>query len=567
MEDIRSSLKEIYRKSFYKEPYNYQIDTIESIIDKLKEGGKRFFIMAPTGTGKSVMTILLAKYLVKHSPKGVLILTFHRALEDQFKQMLSSKNNTERQYVIKDNCKDHNIFVSTIHKLLRVCRGDNDLDVKNFNDRFEYIIADEFHDYNVKLFREFLNKLDVKIVTFSSVLKVTNDYDGTIPLIETNEMLSFSKTEIAQSSQEELISVKEQFAYFRTSIERERKDKEEIKYQYEKLIDFHSKEKNEIIKEYESERNKLENQLRQYESVIVSLTNSFKQVSNEINELKKDINNGVERLSDEIRKVGESINTVIITLSMLQEDVLSKINNSGIEKEIVYHDFSEALMKKIIDTVESKKDARYNIEKDNLVAIFGKHNWNKLSFESKEYLITSRIVFNNLLAYEHQVDFSPACIPLTKALEKELFIHIFMNFKSFCKSQLIPVRDWPDGLTYFDNKKSAYDELNNNKFTLGSTPFIVGGKDDNHRPKRAKSSRSVFVRYCNEHLFRKDLKLDDVTLNNYINGFEKDVSVITNKYRNQAAHKDEIKLKDAEECYNYIVAITKVLVTFIDKIS
>lgn len=61
--------------------------------------------------------------------------------------------------------------------------------------------------------------------------------------------------------------------------------------------------------------------------------------------------------------------------------------------------------------------------------------------------------------------------------------------------------------------------------------------------------------------------MDDFSLNKYLGKFGDDIEFITKRYRNRAAHKDEIKIDDAKDCYNYIVAVTKVLVNFIDKLA
>ena len=628
MEDVRLELTGIYRKYLNKEPNNFHVDALEDIIKNFACGENRLTIMAPPGSGKSSMILVLAKYLSKKNGKDILILTSHKPIRLQFEKLLEEINSRDTS---QKEFKTDNIKVLTVHEWL------NDQADERLSKNYEYIIADGFQDYDVKKCRAVFELLGAKTLTFSSwyedlktkspilcracpikhVKKKKNlidriiqsihsffgnesteeasfehkstdtvsfgheldesvSFDGVIPVIKLNNMLSINNAEIQNSNVDELASVKKQLEQFRYAFEREKEEKEKLMNELEKTR--YEKQKVDLLIRDIEEKSKLVMDLGNYQLMCSSLTHSLEEINNKMQSMHERIetiehvtvktNNNVDQINQEVKDIRREMKKVISILGPLQDEVSKQLaNRNEEEREKIYHSFSDDLMKSIVNTIELEKDVRYNTEKDNLIAIFGLNNWSKLSPQSSQYLITSRIVFDNMRSYEHQIDFSPACIPITKAFENELFIHLFHKFKVFCKEKRIPSRDWPDGLTHYNAKNKTYYELFDDKFTLGSTAFIIGGKTDGSRPTSAVTGRSIFLRYCKETLFRNDLDLDDSALNQYLDNFESDIETITRKYRNQAAHRDGIKLNDAEACYNYIISVTKVMVNFIEKVN
>lgn len=549
MQQIRNTLADIFAKCFSLEADRFQLDALEDIVKKFNSGSKRLMTIAPVGSGKTTMSLVLAKYLLSDSIKGVLILTFNKNSEMHIKHILAEK----------DDFSGKNIEVSTAYRMMHEYADKEDKYLDDLKNRFDVIIADDFHDYDVKKYRDFFNNLNLKLITFSSPDNQIVRYEGTIPVIELKEMLGFNEIEFQLSGIEELLSVKSQVNYYRIQLQKEREESREWQQKYLNEAALFEKQRSEIISEHVKERARFENELGQKDKMIEALTNTITQLTvamnsingsitklgDDVSGVRNDINSGIERLSGEIHDAFEKISGLIAELGKLQQETSNKISRCSMnenEEERIYHEFSNTLMKKIDETVQAKQDVRYNIEKDNLIAVFGKSNWNKLSPESIEYLITSRIIFNNMLPYEKQIDFSPACIPLTKALERETFIHLFDEFKTFCRQRKIPMESWPHGLTYYNRNKGAYYELKDDKFSLGSVPYIIGVKEDNSRPRSKISCRDICIQYWKESLFRKDLLMDDFSLNKYLGKFGDDIEFITKRYRNRAAHKDEIKI-------------------------
>lgn len=314
----------------------------------------------------------------------------------------------------------------------------------------------------------------------------------------------------------------------------------------------------------------LDEKIETYTQIIVQGQEEIKHGVNEVNysvlvqdqkidNLQHGLKDGVDQIREDIqvdgkqtRKVvkdeAEKTREILNALVQLRNEVsneLKKHQTNIEEQEKIYHDFSEALINKVIETMDARSDIKYgDVEKD-LIGIFG-DSWEKLSTDSKDYLITSRIVYNNTHTY--QIDFSPVCIPLTKALERELYNYFFDKFKQYCATNEVKEHMFPSGI-----KRT---------FTLGSIPYIFGSKT----AEGSSPYNRVFVRYCSV-LFKSTIFKSEFELVNYLRKFEIDISRITNDYRNQAAHKDKIGKIQAEKCYNYLISVEKVLVNFMTKLA
>ncbi|USL27993.1 hypothetical protein [Priestia megaterium] len=246
---------------------------------------------------------------------------------------------------------------------------------------------------------------------------------------------------------------------------------------------------------------------------------------------------------------------VISYVEDLRKKYLEKLDNASSEEE--YNSLRDQLITEIANLINKDinkviYEGIYKDKEKKLTKIFnGEANWLRLDVNTRDLLISGEIVFEHLINLGDKVDYSAAVIPLTKALENELYIYFHKEIEDYCvaNSQTVPtvVRE-------VNNPN-----LQNKFFSLGSIHFYLKNTEYHHiaikyLPKEFKGN------YIKPYSFSRNGK--PIT-----NSFSNDVYHIKEQYRNKVAHKDGIDKETAENCRDYMLLIEKVLWKFInDKI-
>lgn len=568
MNNTAIDLYKIFRNSLALEPRKSQINLLETIISSLNSEEKKLIAFAPQGSGKPIMIAVLAEYLLQKGAESILILTNSMARKECIEKFVEKA----------PSINFSNTYIINVQRLLSKWKSEKFKD-ENLRDKYDYIITEDIENYDAAVYKEIMDNMASRLISFSS-LKYSSNYEGAIPVLKTRELNNYNLSEISRISQQEARSIMRQLEEYKNLVDKELEEKRFYKDQFEKLLLNSEREKEIINESYRRQITELDKELNNYKRELelykerynnqksmaealneaIALLNTS--MSKQIGELRKDLNTGVERISSEIKVLYEEIKNLSNVLVKLQEETIEKImqikSNDEHEEESIYHNFSNELMNKINTLIDNEKNSKYDEVKENLINIFGKRNWEKLSAQSREYLITSRIIYHNMKSYEHQIDFSPVCIPITKSLERELFIYIFDRFKKYCNDKSIDHRDRPSGIVFYDKDKNTYEDLRDKNFSLGKISYFFG---------KSYKERKVFEKYAKEELFHEKAFYNDAKMSMYLRELETDVNNITVRYRNQAAHKDQIGIKEAEKCYEYIISVTKVLVNFISKLK
>lgn len=311
-------------------------------------------------------------------------------------------------------------------------------------------------------------------------------------------------------------------------------------------------------------------ELEAREALNIELLNYVKGIKGTLeqtNEKLKIIDHEVK----EVRNMVKDIYNMMQDLHNIQDKMLVKLNNlnSEAEKEEVYKKLSDNIWELINEKYEINVKNRYDEIEKNYEEKFTTNGWQKLDDSTRRFLITSKVVYYDLKQHDDVIDFSPCCIALTKALEREIFLNVFYKMKQyFMSDRNCDLRYLPDGLVY--NNRGLYNYKFDDKFTLGSVPYLLATSFervnliDEVTKNKKKASVNDFINNC---LFKKNSFVNNKEAEDYINNFSYKVQEITKNYRNESAHKDKVERTKAESCYKLIISTDKILIEFINKLK
>lgn len=278
----------------------------------------------------------------------------------------------------------------------------------------------------------------------------------------------------------------------------------------------------------------------------------------EIQEMKKSVQNTerntLDMMStlDEIRQEIKNISLQINSFQSLTEKQIRYAETED-EKNRLIAAFADECAERIVNqTNDSNLDNLHAEEKSKLIESLGDEAWNKLSENSKTFLISSKLMFHNLKDITEIIDYSGVCILVTKALEVEMHKRFFEEYLDYLFNKFRNnFSKYPTGLLH--NRKPMRPE----KFNLGSLAYILclrfGKYDKNEDRLRNKQ---ILIEYCKDRLFKESEKnMIEEKIEEYAKAIEK----IREKFRNPSAHTNKIQKIDAEECFNIVLDVEKLL--------
>lgn len=179
-----------------------------------------------------------------------------------------------------------------------------------------------------------------------------------------------------------------------------------------------------------------------------------------------------------------------------------------------------------------------NEKKRMLIDLFSE-TWTKLQDESKKFLLTTEVVYDSIKGNKY-IDYSPACLPLTKALERELFINLVAVSQDYCRENIGPDRKkWPGPL------RQKY--------------FMLGQLSQIYQNKKAREILKNSIKLkCKENTLDQECNLEKL-----IKGSQH----IKDEFRNKIAHMEEISLAIAQDCRKYILLKEKFLIEFMNMLK
>ena len=547
----------IMRQSPYSEYKVYKKEEFEDIheINKLLEdyseqlklisGEKKFYYTFLGSTISEVMVKLLLKKEGHYNPNKHHL--FYESIETLYEQS-----------IIPQECRN---FLHLIRKYRNeFIHGEKQSDkiVLSFLKAFNYFIQwfDNYYSQNYK------NKLQIeeccelinsltydetnKTLTFIKIgkeqdLKIDNNLK--IHEFETNEEITKIKKEINNLEKEKTSQNNnfKKFNHFESSGE-EYVVNEEIKRLNEELKykeELHQKQIQELNEKNEDILKKLDETGKQFERCMGIL---------------EEINKRGERIEYKI----DNITNQITTIQSLTE---RQINNAESKEEI--ERIIETYISQCIDNIMNysiifKENQNYQIEKKKLIYSIGEKGWNKLCEKSKTFLITSKVMYNHLITMDDIIDYSGICVLVTKALEVEIHKRFFTNFLDYLYAKYgADYKKYHTALLY-QNRKPLLSE----KFTMGNIAFVMCYIENwNDTDEQKVNNKLKLMEYCKKCVFTN---YNEEEIEKLLKKYASSIEEIREKYRNPSAHTNEIKRVDAEECFNLVLDIEKLLKKMLD---
>ncbi len=543
--------------------------------------------------GKFIQGSLFGKASIRESGDLIIInksnLVNGRILPTSHDKYSSHDLKSQVNHILKDG----DILVNlTMDGHCNVARYTNE-DPPGIIQHFQVIIRSDdqyFKEFmatvsGLSFFEDYLNR---HLIPTNNRVNISDIKKFKIPLFHTEDLSLIEKKYNNSLKEEDILSrlnnIKREIQACKNKKEQSQKIIDELKDKIkisdgeneklrDKLIEEEENNKRQDLYKIEVENNKALF-LKMFKDDIEKLHKRFDNLENNIEKS----NEGIHRVEETVVRVEESVNkygrliedihTMVTDLYKIQESILEKLNKADNEdeKEDIYVELTDKILKLIDENYEITRSQNIDKVEKEYKDKFTEAGWNKLNKDTRKHLITAQVIYNDLKSSE-QLDFSPVCIALTKALEIELFIHLFNKMQSyFKKNKNTVIRHLPDGILF----KSSYQR--SQFFSLGKVPYVLclDFEESYHRPMKDELKEEK-IKSLNEFLdsglFKDEAFENNIERDKYIKELGKSVEDITKEYRNPAAHRDSLTMVDAGNCHNLIINIDKILINFINKLA
>ena len=293
------------------------------------------------------------------------------------------------------------------------------------------------------------------------------------------------------------------------------------------------------------------------ESLLQMMADQLSVIRNSITTIDQRTQNIEDTLNDIQKSITKLSDKIVDYQSLIEKQIQFAQSDSEIDR--LMQAYTNECTSKIINSLKvSQEEQSYELETQKLVTSLGESAWNKLDETSKTFLVSAKVMFNNLVLLDNNLDYSGVCLLITKALEVE------MN-KRFCKQYLAYLHEvyknnydeYPTSLLGNKGKPLPLD-----KFTMGSFAFILCRSqkyEDNEF--QLQNNKKKLIEYVSKHIFY-DLPKQEIE--DKIMFFANKIEDIRLQFRNPAAHTNQIKRCHAEDCLSIVLDVEKLLKKMLD---
>lgn len=305
---------------------------------------------------------------------------------------------------------------------------------------------------------------------------------------------------------------------------------------------------------------------------VKKLEDMIKSLSKQMSDGHEEIMRGHEKINEKLDRISEQIQALSDKISDYQELIERQLKNAESENEAekIISAFSEEVVSKIQHSFnENYEMEEYEREEEYLKSLFGVA-WEKVSEQSKKYLISAQLMYKKQIGYGDLLDYSGVCLLVTKALETEMAKRFYTDYIVYLRNRFgsseTNLNNWP--YTFVKRIQDEDDRwiksvLPEHSFTLGSVAFALCYRFA-RRENEAKRENdlSTIIDYANSELFEVEKSFDDAKT--VVHDIAKEVEYIRENYRNPSAHKNALLKDSAEECINYVISVQKVMIKILD---
>lgn len=270
-----------------------------------------------------------------------------------------------------------------------------------------------------------------------------------------------------------------------------------------------------------------------------------------------------ERIEMKVDEINEQIRELTDRISAYQSLIERQIAKAASEEEIerLISAYADECAEKITEKAMSSSEENIKkAEERKLILSFG-DSWNKMSQSTKTFLISAKVMFNHMVLLDDVIDYSGVCILVTKAIEVEMSKRFYTGFLNYLSKKYgNNYSKYPTSLL-FNNCAP----LKPDKFTLGTVPYVLCYCESKYDTASQRiNNKAELMEYCGSCLFKE--RTNEI-IESLLAEYGEAVERIRKKYRNPAAHTNELKRVDAQECFDLVLDVEKVLKRMLDSFS
>lgn len=305
---------------------------------------------------------------------------------------------------------------------------------------------------------------------------------------------------------------------------------------------------------------------RQQELSITEKQDILLQKMEDLEKNQLEIRKSQERVEKKLDAIQQQLEQLTDNMQKWQKNAAQQLSaeSSFQGQDAIMREFSDYCAGYILESINIRQDQeKYAREEENLKMSLGQRAWEKLQPASVSFLISAKIIYNELMLMEDMVDYSGVCVLVTKALELELSKRFCVEYLDFLKEKYPGPANF---VQYPTTMLSKYGRpIREKDFTLGSFAYIVGYlKEPRLDERKLKNNREKLMEYCTERLYKAQPRKK---IEERLSAFAVNVERIKINYRNPSAHTNMLRRINAKECFDMILDVEKFLKVVMESFS
>lgn len=269
------------------------------------------------------------------------------------------------------------------------------------------------------------------------------------------------------------------------------------------------------------------------------------------------MNDGMAQLITSVNLLHEKLDNITKQIGNYQSLLVKQLDIAVNQDEMdrILSAYTDECTKKIVEQLNINTATNaYLTEENKLIYSIGEGNWNKLDHNSQDFLITAKLSYSNLINMHDVIDYSGVCLLVTKAVEVEMSNRFCRDFLSFLREKY-PGKDnynqYPSSLLRYQKPIRTKD------FTLGTVAYTLCYTfESDLLPEQKNNNKDKLMEFVSARLMQGK---DEKTINDRIRLIAEGIENIRLKYRNPSAHTNRLQRIDAEECFNLVLDVEKLL--------
>ena len=279
--------------------------------------------------------------------------------------------------------------------------------------------------------------------------------------------------------------------------------------------------------------------------------------------IKREIQNSTELLGTKLDNLSEDVKRLAAQIDGYKYLVERQIDMAASEEEVehIVHAYVDECADRIVKEIEGHyKDDNYDAEKEKLILSLGQPAWNKMDEASQGFLISAKVIFNNLVTMKSAIDYSGVCLLVSKAFEVEISKRFFRDYIAYL-SVHYPWKSNKD--VYPTTLLNRYGKpMKPHQFALGNVSYVLCQKfAEDTTDEQKQNDKDKLIEYLTAEVFVGKNEDEVLTI---ISEYAEDIETVKDDYRNPSAHTKELTKVNAEDCFNLVLDVEKLLKTMLD---